>query len=79
MKKLFKKIQIRKPFTDKEFLRTTCGFVICFTDKTYIRVDNKDELMQYLEKDNKHRIWYIFDMSDRIIIDREIQIESNDK
>ena len=35
--------------------------------------------MQYLEKDNEHRIWYVFDMSDRIIVDREIQIESNDK
>ena len=79
MKKLFKKIQIRKPFTDKDFLRTTCGFIICFIDKTYIRVDNKDELMEYLEKDNRHKIWYIFDMVDRIVIDRTIQIENSNK
>ena len=79
MKKLFKTIKI-KPLFKKEFKeeqrKYTQGYIVLFkkTD-TYKLIYNKDDLLSLLEQDNKEKIAYIFDLTDRIIVDRNIKVE----
>ena len=79
MKKLFKTIKIR-PLFKKEFKEAqrkyTQGYIVLFQkSNTYKLVYNKDDLLSLVEQDNKERIAYIFDLTDRIIVDRNIKME----
>lgn len=78
-KKILQTIKIRKfktklneeslkPFENKEFL-------IWYRDNTCEEVYFKDELIHLLSNDHKKPIRYIFDLSDRIIIDRDIHVD----
>lgn len=79
MKKLFKTIKIRPLFKKelKEAQRKyTQGYIVLFQkSNTYKLVYNKDDLLSLVEQDNKERIAYIFDLTDRIIVDRNIKME----
>lgn len=79
MKKLFKKIGFHKlRQRNEDFWKTQenkNGYLVWFTDNTCAEAYNQDDLLDFLENDNKHRIRYIFDMVDRIVIDRDIQVD----
>lgn len=50
-------------------------YLIWYKDGMAESVWNKDELISKLEKDHIRPIRYIFDMTDRIILDRDIEID----
>lgn len=80
MKKLIEKIKIRKFNKNlaKEALKKLEGleFLVWYKDGTCEEVFFKDDLIDILMKDNKKPIKYIFDLNDRIIVDRKINIEN---
>ncbi len=49
------------------------NFVVLYRNGKYKMLDNKEQLESEIRKNNKD-IWYIFDMADRIILDRDIEI-----
>lgn len=53
-------------------------FIVCFTDSKWKYIICKDELREYLEKDHINPIRYIFDITDRIIIDRNVLINTDE-
>ena len=79
MKKLFQKIKLRRLKTEfnKDSLKIMEGedFLVWFTDNTCKEVYCKDDLIRLLEKDHIKRIRYVFDMTDRIIVQRDIYVE----
>lgn len=79
MKKVCRTIKLRKYKTDvitdyinKNNLNT---YVVCFDNDSWKYCLSKDELYNILEKDHIKPIRYIFDIQDRIIIDRNILID----
>ena len=77
MKKLIQKIKLRKfidaiPKTNTKQWREI-DFVVLYRNGKYKMLDNKEQLESEIRKHNKD-IWYIFDMADRIILDRDIEI-----
>lgn len=80
MRKIFKTIGFHKLKNEqnKEALKMIEGqhFLVWFNDNTCEEIYEKDDLIDCLEKDNKKRIRYIFDMIDRIVIDRDVKIEN---
>lgn len=79
MKKILQTIKIRKfkTETNKESIEKIEGqcFLVWYNDCTCEEVYFKDELIKILEKDHIKPIRYIFDMTDRIIIDRDIKVD----
>lgn len=53
-------------------------FVVCFDNRKYIRAYDKDDLRRLLERDHINPIRYIFDITDRIIISRDILIDTDE-
>ena len=47
-------------------------FTVCFDNGKYIRVYDTDDLRRLLERDHINPIRYIFDMTDRIMISRDV-------
>lgn len=82
MKKVCRIIKLRKykSFFDKETIDKIEGhdFIVCFSDSTFEWCISKDELTKCLEKDHIKRIRYIFDMSDRISINRDVLIDTSE-
>ena len=78
MKKIIKTIKLRKLKTEvnKESFKPfeNQEFVVVFEDNTCERVYYKKDLISILEKDHIKKVWYIFDMVDRIIVDRNVDI-----
>ena len=52
-------------------------FIVCFSDGKYQSVYDTWDLRYLLEKDHIRKIHYIFDLTDRIIIDRDILINTD--
>lgn len=53
-------------------------FIVCFDDDKYMTVYDTWDLRRLLEKDHIRRIHYIFDLTDRIILDRDVLINVDD-
>ncbi len=79
MKRIFQTIRLRKFKTSviKQNLTQLEGkeFIVLFDDGKYERVYFREDLKGILEKDHLRRIYYIFDLTDRIVVDRDILIE----
>lgn len=52
-------------------------FIVVFSDGTTEHCLNKSELYSCLEKDHIKHIRYIFDMTDRIVLERNIIINTD--
>ena len=78
MKKICRTIKLRKLKTDINIKslekQKNKDFVVLFDDGKYERVYSKEDLISLLERDHIRSIWYIFDMTDRIILDRDTLI-----
>lgn len=83
MKKIIQTIKLRKYKTKivEEALKLypSHSYLIWYKDGTAQAVDFKDDLIEVLEKDHIRPIRYIFDMTDRIILDRDIKVELLEK
>lgn len=79
MKKIAQTIKLRKFKTNlsPESIELLEGneFLIWYKDGTTKDIFLKDDLIEALENDHIKPIRYIFDMSDRIILDRDIKID----
>ena len=78
MKKLMQTIKLRRYKTDviKKYLENNPSeeFYILYKDRTYEVVYFKEDLIKILEKDHIKPIQYIFDATDRIILERDIKV-----
>lgn len=78
MKKLIQTIKLKKIKTEvnKEIIEKMCegNYLVWFKDNSCQGCYTKDDLIRLLEKDHIKPIRYIFNMSDRIIVDRDIHI-----
>lgn len=78
MKKLIQTIKLRRYKTDviKKYLENNPSeeFYILYKDRTYEMVYFKEDLIKILEKDHIKPIQYIFDATDRIILERDIKV-----
>lgn len=81
MKKICRTIKLRrfKCLVNKEEINKLGGyeFIVCFDDNTYKWCLSKSELYRCLEQDHIKGIRYVFDVLDRMIIDRDVLIEIN--
>lgn len=80
LKKIQKIIKIRKLYENEEIKnkvkeKIESEYLVWFSGDTCKEVYNKDDLLTLIENDNNKRIRYIFDMADRIIVDRNIKVE----
>ncbi len=77
MKKLIQKIKLRK--FPKVCIEKISGeeFIILYNDNTYERVYDKIDLIIKIQHNIKD-IYYVFDMADRIILDKDIEINSSE-
>ena len=82
MKKLIQTIKLRRFKTEvnKESIEIMCegNYLVWFKDNSCQECYTKDDLIRLLEKDHIKPIRYIFNMSDRIIVDREIYINTDE-
>lgn len=53
-------------------------FVVCFGNDRFIHVYGKEDLRLLLERDHINPIRYIFDMTDRIMIRRDVLIDTDE-
>lgn len=53
-------------------------FIVCFNNGKYTSACDKDDLRKLLERDHINPIRYIFDMTDRIIISRDVLIDTDE-
>ena len=78
MKKLIQTIKLRRLKTEvnKEIIEEMCegDYLVWFKDNSCQECYIKDDLIDVLSKDHVKPIRYIFSMSDRIIVDRDIHI-----
>ena len=78
MKKLIQTIKLRRLKTEvnKKCIEEMCigNCLVWFRDNSCQECYTKDDLIGLLEKDHIKPIRYIFNMSDRIIVDRDIHI-----
>ena len=80
MKKIIRIIKLRK-YKNKvivEYLKNSPNedeFYILYKNGTYEYVYFKDDLIDRIEKDHLKPIRYIFDATDRIIVDRDIKVD----
>lgn len=82
MKKICRTIKLKKykTYLDELSLEKIEGnnFIICFNDGSWIFGINKDDLQNNLEKDHIKRIRFIFDFGDRICINRDVVIDTDE-
>lgn len=82
MKKIIQTIKLRRLKTEvnKNLIeeQNKNEFLILFKDGTCKETYYKDDLIRLLEKDHIKPIRYIFNMSDRIIVDRDIHINTEE-
>lgn len=76
MKNILKTISLRK-MKGRESIRGQSGFLIWYKDNTCKEVTDKTELLEAIQQEtNKKQIRYIFDLVDRIILDRDVEIKN---
>lgn len=76
MKNILKTISLRK-MEGRESIREQFGFLIWYRDNTCKEVIDKTELLEAIQQEtNKKQIRYIFDLTDRIILDRNVEIKN---
>lgn len=82
MKKIIQTIKLRRLKTEvnKEIIEKMCegDYLVWFKDNSCQECYTKDDLIRLLEKDHIKPIRYIFNMSDRIIVDRDIYINKDE-
>lgn len=82
MKKICRTIKLMKfkSRLNEESIKNIEGneFLVCFEDNRFERVYFKHDLIGLLEKDHIKPIRYIFDMTDRILIRRDILIDTDE-
>lgn len=80
VKKIIQTIKLRKFKTEvnKEIIEKMDenSYLVWYKDGTCEEVNFKDDLIDILSKDHIKPIRYIFNMSDRIIVDRKIYINT---
>lgn len=78
MNKLIQTIKLRRLKTEinKEGIEKMCegNYLVWFKDNSCKEAYTKEDLIEILSKDHIKPIRYIFSMSDRIVIDRNIHI-----
>lgn len=78
MKKIYQQIKLRrlKSQLNEDSLKILEGteFVVLFNDNSYELVYFKDDLIRIIEQNHIKPIHYIFDYTDRIILDIDILI-----
>lgn len=82
MKKICRTIKLIK-FKSKlneESIKNIEGteFIVCFASGKYIGVCDKYDLRKLLERDHINPISYIFDVTNRIIIKRDVLIDTDE-
>ena len=79
MKKIYQTIKLRRFKTglseENQKMLEGNDFLVLYKDDTVKHIYTKDDLIEELENDHIKPIRYIFDMSDRIILDRDIKID----
>jgi hypothetical protein len=82
VKKIIQTIKLRRLKTEvnKNLIeeQNKNEFLILFKDGTCKETYYKDDIIRLLEKDHIKPIRYIFNMSDRIIVDRDIHINTEE-
>ena len=82
MKSICRKIKLRKLKSGvmAESWKALAGndFIVIFSDGTTEHCIGRGELYSCLEKDHIKHIRYIFDMTDRIILERDIIINTEE-
>lgn len=80
MKKICRTIKLRKFKSLINDFKSIEGntFAVLFEDGKYERVYLKEDLTRLLEKDHIRPILYIFDMADKIIVNRDILIDTDE-
>ena len=82
MRKIIQTIKLRRLKTEfnKEIIeaQNENEFLVWFKDDTCEEVHGKDVLINILSKDHIKPIRYIFSMSDRIVVDRDIHINEKE-
>jgi hypothetical protein len=82
VKKLIQTIKLRRFKTEvnKEIIEKMCegDYLVWFKDNSCQECYTKDDLIRLLEKDHIKPIRYIFNMSDRIIVNRDIYINKDE-
>ena len=82
MKKIIQTIKLRKLKTEvnKEYVEkmNEGNYLVWFRDNTCEEVYYKDNLINILSKDHIKPIRYIFSMADRIVVDRDIHINTDE-
>lgn len=53
-------------------------FIVCFDDNKWAMVYDKYDLRKFLENDHIRPIYYIFDITNRIVIDRDVLINTDE-
>ena len=82
MKKIFRNIKLKKfkcKINEESIKKQEgTGFIVCFDDDKYVHCFNTWDLRRLLERDHIRRIHYIFDLTDRIIISRDVLINTDE-
>ena len=82
LKKIAQTIKLRKYKTkiieESLKLHPSNEYLVWYKDNTTKEAWNKNELISVIEKDHIKPIRYIFDMADRIILDRDIIVNIED-
>ena len=79
MKKICRTLKLRKYKTKliEGMKLKSIDYVVLFKDNTYKHCIGEDEVRELLEKDHINPIYCIFDMNDRIIVERNIIINTD--
>lgn len=81
MKKLIQTIKLRRLKTEvnKECIEIMCegNYLVWFKDNTCEETYCKDDLINILSKDHIKPVRYVFSMADRIVINRDIAINTD--
>lgn len=82
MRKVIQTIRLRKLKTEvnKKSIEEMCegNYLVLFRDNTCEEVYFKDDLIKILSKDHIKPVRYVFSMADRIIVDRDIAINTDE-
>ena len=82
VKKIIQTIKLRKLKTEvnKKSIEKMCegNYLVLFRDNTCEEVYFKDDLISILSKDHIKPVRYVFSMADRIVVDRDIYINTNE-
>lgn len=80
MKKVCRTIKLLKFKNEVNDCKNIEGkdFLVCFKSGKYKEVYCKSDLIKLLEKDHINPIWYIFDMTDRILVRRDVLIQTDE-